>query len=990
MAASADRVLIVANDHPGTEWSLPQVVAECETYARVLREAGAAFRVLRNLTGAQFRAALDAHRPTVVIFCGHGDLVHQNAHALGFISERGGDGRVFDLVDHATMAGYLLAQPLRLLLLNACETHGLAQEVVKLRLQQRRARGGCGGAAAAGASQSSSSSSSSSAAAAAAEPTLEHVICWRTETEDEAAHAFGGALVRRCFVGGEGAAEAFEGAKAEVTDLRVTGCMLDSGHAADVQRFVIEDPATWELDLEAVISSGTWTRPAGVPVLASLQAAAGAQAAARALEAAARGAQLHAAKAARLALRAARATPCVVAHEGELALARLCDEAAALVTQRGAGAQRLVNHSAEAEAFIDINQRLRELAAGGAVETGAWEAEDKADADADAAEVLRRLVGLVQDDFARLGADLGLQEAQHKKTGACTSSDQCLCEISKGGTHGSSGSTGSSGSGPGAGRADADDRASNEAAKCSAAVAAAAVVAKAQAEAADALGGGGGAAANTAATIPVAPTATPTAMHMVDANLVNLTPPGGIASRGLVSVGGAAAAVAAAAAAAAAAAPADKEDDASCELVRIVAGCGWAVHALVFEFSDGKRFGTIQSNGCAALPLTDASIAERCWTTIDIAPGDAVVRAEGHGLRDCPGYLCWGVSLLMASGARHDVCSVHEEWRGAPFEFDIAPRVLVELVFDRHAVSARTVRRLRRGWGAADAVTTAPAATTAAAVAKADPEAAEVVAEVVAAAGAAIAVGAAAAAAAAAVAAEAEEEEEVLAAAAAAKQEARDAELARELQRAFAQAPPVPAQVAASAPARAAGGGDALAFVETGGKAGETEVYNHGKACRKTGDDGFSFAATRSLTAERRVDLLVAEGSNVKWLFVGLAAADKDLSRDVTRIWAADSMLTGEFIYGSDFGGDDTWLMECGSGRVLYSLHGMCDWSPAAAPVEPGSVMSIEHNKEARTVRFLVNGEPHGPGFDGVSSSSLKLCVCMGSVGNEVQLLNCD
>jgi hypothetical protein len=134
------------------------------------------------------------------------------------------------------------------------------------------------------------------------------------------------------------------------------------------------------------------------------------------------------------------------------------------------------------------------------------------------------------------------------------------------------------------------------------------------------------------------------------------------------------------------------DDDASCELVRVIAGCGWAVHALVFEFSDGKRYGTIQSNGCTAMPLTDASIAERCGTTIDIAPGDAIVRAEGHGLRDCPDYLCWGVSLLMSSGARHDVCSTHEDWKGVPFEFDIAPRVLVELLFEHHAVSARTTQ----------------------------------------------------------------------------------------------------------------------------------------------------------------------------------------------------------------------------------------------------------------------------------------------------------
>ena len=276
-APPRERVLVVANDYPGQPWALPEVAAEADAYERILAEAGVAFATLRNLTAAQFRAALVAQRPTAVVFCGHGDLQHDGGMALGFVSAQG-DGARFDLVDHATMADYLLAQPtLRLVLLTACCTEMLARQMARLAL--RRGRG---------------------AGAAAALPCI---ACWRTMTADRAARAFGEAFVRHFAQAPPGstawALQAYAAATGAVTDLRVPST-LGTGHAADVICYAFEDPATWGASRGA-----TWA--AGVPLLVDLQRSARALAAAAAVEAAAARPQqqLHAHKTRRFAVRAA-------------------------------------------------------------------------------------------------------------------------------------------------------------------------------------------------------------------------------------------------------------------------------------------------------------------------------------------------------------------------------------------------------------------------------------------------------------------------------------------------------------------------------------------------------------------------------------------------------------------------------------------------------------------------------------------------------------
>jgi hypothetical protein len=268
-------VLIVANDYPGKPWELPQVVEEASAYERALSDGGVPYETLHNKTAAQFRAALDAMHPTVVIFCGHGDLEHGGGLALGFVSERGGDGRVFDLVDHVTMAGYLLAHPVRLLLLNACKTQALAHELVRAVVQRKGQRAA-----------------------------LQHVICWSTRAADEAARTFGVSLVQRHLVGDECVASAYENAKGDVTDLRV-GDQLGTGHDADVQMFKFEDPDAW------VAPGGSRTVAAGLPVHVDLQATARAPASAQWLQTAAGAA---AASAAVVAAAAALAAAEAAAH----------------------------------------------------------------------------------------------------------------------------------------------------------------------------------------------------------------------------------------------------------------------------------------------------------------------------------------------------------------------------------------------------------------------------------------------------------------------------------------------------------------------------------------------------------------------------------------------------------------------------------------------------------------------------------------------------
>jgi hypothetical protein len=342
--AAGEYIIIVANHYPGREdyITLEQVVAEAEAYEALLTEGGVPFQTLRNPSVKQFRDALEDHLPSVVIFCGHGDLEVKGDLVLGFVA----DDATFDVVGHEAMAGYLLAQPVRLVLLNACRTGALASELV----QQR------GGPA-------------------AAEHALQHVVYWRTGTQDEAAAKFGMSFVRRHLVERREAVEqAFEGAKADVTDERVQS-ELDSGEPTKVQKFCLQDPDTWWEESTMI--------KAGVPVLVDLGATFRALGAGQEAQALARSVQRHRRKASRLQARLERATryvsaagghratavePALIEYGVVRALEGLYTEAGdflrglARPTAGNLEAERAVD--AEKGRFDDINKRLRELVVG--------------------------------------------------------------------------------------------------------------------------------------------------------------------------------------------------------------------------------------------------------------------------------------------------------------------------------------------------------------------------------------------------------------------------------------------------------------------------------------------------------------------------------------------------------------------------------------------------------------------------------------------------
>ena len=302
----------------------------------------------------------------MVIFCGHGDLQHGGGLNLGFVSER--EGAPFDLVDHATMAGYLLAQPtLRLVLLNGCITEALAKELADRVLLQP---GGSGSA-------------------------LAHIVCWRTVTRDEAAQPFGEHFVRQHLAGGgESAAQAYLSAKGAVSDARV-GDVLGTGQGARVRQWAFENPVTADGSVW-VAPGGAATQAAGIPLLVDLQASARMLAAAGDMAAAEREAQLHEAKARRLAARATGAAREVLDAQAVLGLERLFAEAARFVGQeqpRQPWADRLCGvYGEEEQAFADFGHRLRQLVAGAPDGVPAsWEAEDAHDAARDGADRGRKL-----------------------------------------------------------------------------------------------------------------------------------------------------------------------------------------------------------------------------------------------------------------------------------------------------------------------------------------------------------------------------------------------------------------------------------------------------------------------------------------------------------------------------------------------------------------------------------------------------------------------
>lgn len=122
------------------------------------------------------------------------------------------------------------------------------------------------------------------------------------------------------------------------------------------------------------------------------------------------------------------------------------------------------------------------------------------------------------------------------------------------------------------------------------------------------------------------------------------------------------------------------------ELRRVIAGVGWAVHALVFEFADGSRVGRLLHNNGLEMDLGDESISTRCWVRWqDVQKGDYIVRVSGNGTVN-PTYLCHSITLDFASGREITFRSTHTPWRSGD-------------MFSFHVPQPGLLRKVRFQWG---------------------------------------------------------------------------------------------------------------------------------------------------------------------------------------------------------------------------------------------------------------------------------------------------
>ena len=123
-------------------------------------------------------------------------------------------------------------------------------------------------------------------------------------------------------------------------------------------------------------------------------------------------------------------------------------------------------------------------------------------------------------------------------------------------------------------------------------------------------------------------------------------------------------------------------------LKRVCACWGWAIHGLVFEYWDGRRTGLLLNNDGIVMGLEDAHIARRSdresWQ--DVEYGDCITAFEGHLLSGAEPYICYDITLRMASGKALSFSANHLAWRGEEFRINVQPGWLQYGVttFDRH------------------------------------------------------------------------------------------------------------------------------------------------------------------------------------------------------------------------------------------------------------------------------------------------------------------
>ena len=114
---------------------------------------------------------------------------------------------------------------------------------------------------------------------------------------------------------------------------------------------------------------------------------------------------------------------------------------------------------------------------------------------------------------------------------------------------------------------------------------------------------------------------------------------------------------------------AGRTEDAAPSLIRVCCGCGWVVHGLVLEYSNGLRTGFFLENDGSPVSLwDDAAMQRRNGVWHEIFPGEQLVSISGcNSILRPTSYLCGMVVLLLSSGRTIMCMGAHPGVFGTPF-----------------------------------------------------------------------------------------------------------------------------------------------------------------------------------------------------------------------------------------------------------------------------------------------------------------------------------
>ena len=79
----------------------------------------------------------------------------------------------------------------------------------------------------------------------------------------------------------------------------------------------------------------------------------------------------------------------------------------------------------------------------------------------------------------------------------------------------------------------------------------------------------------------------------------------------------------------------------------------------------------------------------------------------------------------------------------------------------------------------------------------------------------------------------------------------------------------------------------------------------------------------------------------------------------------------------------DAWYMLC-SGRLFGNGKNQDDY---AGRINEGQIVSMEADLDKGTLRFWVDGKPHGPGWSSGVTGRLRWAVCLYYKGTAVQIV---